>query len=120
MGTGACHCRDCQKFTGGGPNYVALLPKGSVTLTRGEPSLARARADSGTMTSRAFCADCGTHLWGMPEHAPFMTVKVGAFDSSNDLGPQMHIYTASAPAWHPVPGEAPCFAGMPPMDARAD
>jgi hypothetical protein len=27
MGVGVCHCTDCQKASGGGPNYVALAPK---------------------------------------------------------------------------------------------
>lgn len=118
MMTGACHCTDCQKLTGGGPNYVALMPRGTIRITRGEPCLFHRQADSGDTVERAFCAHCGTHLWGMPAHAPFMTVKVGAFDSSAGLGPRMHIYTASAPDWHIVPEDAPRFARMPPLDAR--
>ncbi len=117
IGTGACHCTDCQKLTGGGPNYVALIPKGAITVTHGDPRVSRTRCDSGATTQRAFCADCGTHLWGMPEHAPFVTVKVGAFDQCADLAPQMHIYTASAPEWHPQPGDLPSFTHMPPIPA---
>lgn len=120
IATGACHCTDCQKLTGGGPNYVALMPKGTVTITQGRPSLYRRTADSGDTVERAFCAACGTHLWGMPAHAPFMTVKVGAFDDSAQLGAVMHIYTASAPAWHAIPDTVPSFPGMPPMGNRPE
>lgn len=118
IATGACHCTDCQKLTGGGPNYVALLLKGTIKVTRGQPRLYERLADNGHITVRAFCGDCGTHLWGVPEHAPFMTVKVGAFDDCTDLGPKMHIYTASAPAWHPAPGDLPSFAHMPPAEVN--
>ena len=118
MLTGACHCTDCQKFTGGGPNYVALMPKGTIAVTQGQPRLLHAVNDRGGQTVRAFCPTCGTHLWGVPEDAPFMTVKVGVFDSSADLGPRMHIYTASAPAWHTLPGDLPSFPRMPPAAAQ--
>src|SRR4029077_10171105 len=36
IGVGACHCTDCQKASGGGPNYVALTPKGARVVTKGE------------------------------------------------------------------------------------
>lgn len=117
LGTGACHCTTCQKLSGGGPNYVALLTKGAVTVTQGTPGLFQSKGDSGGSVVRAFCSDCGTPLWSIPEQAPFMTVMVGAFDNDVELGPAMHVYTASAPAWHPVPADKPTFAQMPPMDA---
>ena len=118
LGTGACHCTQCQKFSGGGPNYVALLPKGALTVLKGQPKFYCASGDSGGAVGRAFCADCGAHLWSIPEHAPFMPVKVGAFDELADLGPKMHIYTASAPSWHPAPGDLPAFAKMPPAAVK--
>jgi len=113
IGTGACHCTACQKLSGGGPNFVALLPKGTVKVTRGNPHIFTGTGDSGGKVERAFCADCGTPLWSVPEHAPFMTLKVGALDSSDDLAPAMHIYTASAPKWHHLPTDVPNFAKMP-------
>ena len=116
MGTGACHCTACQKLSGGGPNYVALLPKGALVVTRGEPKLYNSKGDSGADVARAFCADCGTPLWSIPEQAPFMAIKIGAFDAATDLGPRMHIYVASAPAWHPVPEGVPTFPRMPPAN----
>lgn len=114
LGTGACHCRNCQKFAGGGPNYVALVPKGVITITRGTPHEFHDSGDSGDKVIRAFCPDCGTPLWSVPEHKPFIPVKVGAFDDTADLAPQMHIYTASAPAWHAIPDNVPTFAQMAP------
>lgn len=116
LGTGACHCTNCQKFSGGGPNYVALLPKGALRVACGTPRLFCDRGDSGGEVQRAFCPDCGTPLWSIPEHAPFMTVKVGAFDESADLGPGLHVYCVSAPKWHPIPDGATRFEKMPPPD----
>ena len=45
-----------------------------------------------------------------------MTVKVGAFDESADLGPGLHVYCVSAPEWHPIPDGATRFEKMPPPD----
>ena len=114
MGVGACHCTDCQKGAGGGPNYVALAPRDALVVTSGEATLFRSTGDSGAEVARAFCAHCGTPLWSIPAHEPFLTVKLGALDDSSDLSPGMHIYVSSAPSWHPVDDKVPSFAKMPP------
>ncbi|MBO9519051.1 MAG: GFA family protein [Porphyrobacter sp.] len=116
LGAGACHCTDCQKLAGGGPNYVALAPKGTVEVTQGEPKLYHRPGESGEDVTRAFCGNCGTPLWSVPASAPFLTIKVGAFDDYSDLAPQMHVYVSSAPSWHSLPADLPTFAKMPPPD----
>lgn len=68
-----CHCRMCQKATGGafGP-YVALE---DLTWTRGD----RKRFQSSNKVWRGFCQACGTPLtW---EHADgLMAMTIGALD----------------------------------------
>ena len=68
-----CHCRMCQKATGGffGP-YVAV---DGLTWTRGE----RKRFQSSNKVWRGFCEACGTPLtW---EHVGgLMSVMIGALD----------------------------------------
>jgi hypothetical protein len=110
---GACHCADCQKASGGGPNYVALAPKDAFVVTQGQAKLFITKSDSGAEAARAFCPDCGTPLWSVPAHEPFIPVKVGALDEHADLAPQMHIYVSSAPSWHPVTDGVPTFPKMP-------
>lgn len=53
-----CHCRMCQKATGGlfGP-YVGA-PIDTVSWTRGQPSYFQ----SSNKVRRGFCSDCGTPL----------------------------------------------------------
>jgi hypothetical protein len=114
LGVGACHCTDCQKASGGGPNYVGLAPISAVSVTKGEPRVYRTRGGSGAEVGRAFCAECGTPLWSIPAHQPFMPVKLGALDDNSDLSPGMHIYVASAPQWHVIQDELPAFPKMPP------
>lgn len=97
----------------GGPNYVALVPKGALEVTGGEAKYYIRKGDSGGEARRAFCPDCGTPLWSEPEHLPFIPVKTGALDEGADLKPAMHIYTESAPAWHVIDSTLPCFPRAP-------
>ncbi len=59
-----CHCRDCQRVTGGGFVAGLLVPVAAFRLTKGQlhyhftPSLA------GGNHKRGFCAECGSRLTG--------------------------------------------------------
>jgi hypothetical protein len=114
VGVGVCHCRDCQKASGGGPNYVALAPTAAFEVVKGEPRVWATRADSGADARRAFCADCGSPLWSLAPGAPFVPVKLGALDENEDLSPNLHLYVASAPPWHLMHAGLPTFPKMPP------
>jgi len=115
MGVGVCHCTDCQKASGGGPNYVALAPGGALEVTQGEPSIYRSHGDSGGEVGRAFCAKCGSPLWSLPPGGGFMPVKLGALDENADLTPSLHLYTSSAPPWHLMHDGLPQFPKSPPF-----
>ncbi len=110
---GACHCTDCQKESGGGPNYVALIPADAFRVTKGTAKAFAKKGDSGKIALRYFCPDCGTPLWSEPADQPLFPVKLGAFDHGHGLVPAMHIFTASAPAWHQIDRSKPCFERAP-------
>ena len=76
MSVGVCHCTDCQKASGGAPNYVALAPAAGLEVVKGEPRTYVRKGDSGQDVGRVFCADCGTPLWSIPPSAPFRPVKL--------------------------------------------
>jgi hypothetical protein len=114
LGVGSCHCSDCQKASGGGPNHVALAPRDALVVLKGQPKLYRSKADSGATVARAFCGDCGTPLWSIPDHEPFLPVKLGALDDNDALAPQMQIYVSSAAPWHVLRDGIPTFPKMPP------
>ena len=114
LGTGACHCTDCQKASGGAANYVALAPASAFEVTKGQPRVFDSKGDSGADVGRAFCADCGTPLWSTRPDMPFLPVYVAAFDDATDLAPQMHLYVSSAPKWHLMEEGLPKFPKMPP------
>jgi len=53
-----CHCRMCQKATGGLFGPYVRAPFAAVTWTRGEPGYFR----SSNTVRRGFCRECGTPL----------------------------------------------------------
>jgi hypothetical protein len=115
VSVGVCHCTDCQKASGGGPNYAALVPKSAFQITRGEARVHTSKSDNGEDAGRAFCPNCGTPLWSSPAKAPFVIVKLGALDQNSDLVPALHLYTASAAPWHLMHEGVPTFPKMPPF-----
>ena len=116
VGVGVCHCLDCQKASGGGPNYVALIPKIGFEVTKGEAKVYESKGDSGGDVGRAFCANCGSPLWTVTEPmTPFYPVKLGALDDSSTYRPALHLYTDSAQPWHLMHEGVPRFPKMPPM-----
>jgi hypothetical protein len=115
-----CHCKDCQKASGGPPNYVAILPKAALEVTNGEAQVYFSKGDSGQDVGRAFCPECGTPLWNVAAVVPEWTaVKLGALDDSSDLKPTLHLYVASAPTWHLMHAGLPAFPRAPPPPSAA-
>lgn len=114
LGVGVCHCADCQKESGGGPNYVGLAPMSGFEVTKGKEKVFHSKGDSGAQIGRAFCADCGSPLWSIPADQPFLPVKLGALDENSDLMADMHLYTDSAPKWHLMHDGVPTFPKTPP------
>ncbi len=69
----ACHCRMCQKATGGLFAALAGCPKDRLEWTRGQPAFFA----SSNVASRGFCPDCGTPLtfaYNRPDARIYVTI----------------------------------------------
>lgn len=100
---GACHCRMCQRWTGGLFLCFTAAP-GAVNVTG---QVARFR--SSAFAERAFCPRCGTHLWfndvdaaGVPENFELMP---GLFDAARGWPLRSEIYVDRAMAAVPLAGD---------------
>ena len=71
---GACHCRMCQRWSGG--LFVCFTADASAVSVTGEVT----RYRSSAFAERAFCTRCGSHLW-------FSDVEEGAMPKSYELMP---------------------------------
>jgi hypothetical protein len=94
-----CHCRDCQRATGGGYAAIVVVPKASVTLD-GAPKFHKVVADSGNAVERAFCPSCGSPLAITLEKMPeIFGVLAGSLDDPARYQPKLEVFTASAQPW---------------------
>lgn len=100
---GACHCRNCQYVSGGGPAYLMVLPRGGVRLIKGTPRACASEGENGHRVSRQFCAACGTPLFSDASgHPELLTVTAGSLDDPGLFKPAGHSWTRSAQPWHYV------------------
>lgn len=99
---GNCHCRDCQRATGGGYAPVTMFPAGAVAIT-GKPRYFTSNGDSGNLVERGFCKDCGAQLFLKLAAIPAMFgIRPGTLDDPSLYRPSsISTYPARSPgpAW---------------------
>lgn len=109
-----CHCRDCQRASGGTFVSVALVQHSAVRLLKGSPKYHRVIGESGRWTDRGFCADCGTPLFAKGEVAPgYLSIKPGSFDDSSWFKPTIDTWALHAPTWLHLDPDLPKTAQTP-------
>lgn len=95
----ACHCSDCQQFSGAPFRTVLPTPVSQVYI-RGTPKHYVKTADSGNRRAQAFCPECGTHLYSCDvEQAKVLNLRVGCIDERARLAPTVQIWGRSAMPW---------------------
>jgi hypothetical protein len=114
MFMGNCHCRDCQRASGGTYAPAIGVPRSAVQIT-GDVKYYESKADSGNMARRGFCANCGSRLFSLPPFAPdLMVILATSLDDPSIFKPGMDIYTSSAQPWDHMDPSLPKFPKMPP------
>jgi hypothetical protein len=106
-----CHCRDCQRETGSGFAPILIVPAAAFTVTRGAPRSFDVIADNGTTATRAFCAECGSALFGGGTDT--VNIRAGSLDDPAWFRPSMDIYTSRAQPWDLMNPELPKFSKLP-------
>lgn len=98
--SGSCHCRDCQRSSGGACSTVVLVSAASLTLLQGSPQTYSVQVESGNTARRDFCSECGSPLFAGNSASPdFVSIKVGSLDDPSWATPQTDIWTKSAQPW---------------------
>jgi hypothetical protein len=81
-----CHCRMCQKATGGVSIAFKQVKKADVAW-EGEPDWYK----SSPIAERPFCAACGTPLGFAFPDSEKMDLTVGSFDDPSRFRPKYHF-----------------------------
>jgi hypothetical protein len=110
-----CQCGNCRKRSGGGHTSFAVFPKASVTMT-GPVKYHGVKADSGNMSTRGFCPECGSPIAGLSTGVPdLIGIMVGSLDDPAQFAPQVVAYAAEALPWDRIDPNLPKFPAMPPL-----
>jgi hypothetical protein len=94
-GANICHCRMCQRASGG--PFMAFAPVGHAdfTVTRGALALFR----SSEIAERGFCAACGTPLTYRGFASDHVSVTIGSLDNPDAVVPAAQLGAERAAAW---------------------
>jgi hypothetical protein len=101
-----CHCRMCQRATGGVFAALAGCAKANLEWTKGAPTLFR----SSNLATRGYCRECGTPLsfsYDLPEARIYVTI--GSMDDPELAAIEIQYGIESKLSWvrfcENIPGE---------------
>lgn len=97
-----CHCRDCQRASGGACSCVVLMSADAFKLTRGAPRYHFTGSGAVGDHKRGFCAECGSRLTGGENRegtTGFVGVTASSLDDPSWFRPQFDIFTSEAQPW---------------------
>jgi hypothetical protein len=105
-----CHCRDCQRQTGGGFAVNALIETDRIALLSGQPTPISVPTDSGRPHDIHRCPTCATAVWSDYGRRPALRfVRATTLDDPDALAPDVHIFTRSKLPWVGLPQDVPAF-----------
>jgi hypothetical protein len=103
VGSGVCHCTDCQRQTGNPFSVVVAVPRAAFKVEgRTLASFATTGEDHGGDTERNFCSACGSPVFSIAAVAPEVAfIKAGSLDDASWVEPAVEVWTRSAQPWSP-------------------
>src|ERR1700736_6677073 len=93
-----CHCTDCQRLTGSAFSLGIVVADPAFRLSGIEPRPLQRTADSGRISTRWVCRECGSWICGLPRDG-VIRVRAGTLDDTFCLRPTRHIGTGSKQPW---------------------
>ena len=94
----ACHCRHCQKETGGPYSIGILAWRKDFVVTEGEGNVITLHkvAESGRVVAQHLCATCYNRIWHDPAGDPsIVVIRAATLDEPSWSAPVVQIWTAS-------------------------
>ena len=114
MFTWKCHCRECQRSTGGGAAVNVVFPIAVVQFVKGTPKEHTSTGTSGNKTHRGFCAECGSPISARADLIPNIRgISAASLDDPDQVELIAHIWTSSAQPWDELSATLPQFETTP-------
>jgi hypothetical protein len=114
--TYACHCLDCQTWSGSAFSQQALLPEEAVHISG--PVVFYDRTTGDRTSHQRMCGICHTRLYNTNTRRPGIAVmRAGTLDDSDRLDVVAHIWMKRKQPWLIVPDGVPSWPeSAPPED----
>lgn len=110
MFVNCCHCRDCQRQSGGAFAVNALIETDRIDMLSGVPVSVSMTTDSGRPHDVYRCPACQIAVWSDYGRRGVMRfVRATTLDDPQALGPDAHIFTRSKLPWVGLPPDVPAF-----------
>jgi hypothetical protein len=110
-----CHCRDCQRMSGGPYTPVVYMPAKAVKITKDAPRYYNTPSAALGDNKRGFCSDCGSRLFGgITDDGHGITAS--SLDDPSLFKPKVHIWTSEAQTWDHLEPKLPKFEKYAPSD----
>jgi hypothetical protein len=119
----ACHCRDCQTWSGSAFSLQCIVPEGALEVT-GEPHLYERTIEDGNGARTSFqrgCTTCITRVYNTNSRRPGIAmIRAGTLDRSDELAIVAHIWAKRKLKDIDIPQGVPSWPeGAPPADFAA-
>jgi hypothetical protein len=116
----ACHCRDCQTWSGSAFSLQFIVPEGALEVA-GEPALYERTSPEGRISRQRGCPVCFSRVYNTNSARPGLAVvRAGTLDESDALQIAAHIWTRRKLAGVPIPEGVPSWPeNAPPAELLA-
>jgi len=97
-----CHCRTCQKLSGGAYTLNQIVPNDNLTITKGKNNMKvyTYSSASGNPVHCYYCANCTTHVY---HHQTVLgdqiVVRTGLLDEGSKYEPTLEIFGKDRLFW---------------------
>ena len=114
--TYACHCRDCQTWSGSAFSQQTFLPEAALSVT-GPLSVYELTTPSGRFSKQRVCGVCHTRIYNSNSARPgVVVVRAGTLDQSDRLDVVAHIWVKRKQPWLNLPEGVPTWPEGAPVE----
>ena len=109
-----CHCRDCQRSSGGPSSSLVVVPKQAFKLLQGSLRFHASPSEAGGQNQRGFCGHCGAPILSKPDAVPhIVAIRTASLDEPSWFSSQMEVWTSDAQPWDEMNPALPKFEKYP-------
>lgn len=117
--TYACHCLDCQTWSGSAFSQQIVVPEGALAVT-GPVVLYELTSPSGRISRQRMCGTCHTRIYNTNSARPgFVVVRAGTLDRSHQLDVAAHIWAKRKQPWIAIAEGVPIWPEAAPPEELA-